>query len=172
MKKIWIALVIFCLMMGSISAYAENFEWTDDIAYGETKTITIPRPDGDVDEGYVYFTQFFTFTPKAEGTYRFLVSYEEDESAPYDIFMDVGCDDGYWELENGCEFEAEVGKSYELMFQYNSDDGRYPEFTFYLESDDVEIPKTDDMALLLPAGMMLLTAMLAVCLFSGRKKMQ
>lgn len=183
MKKLLAMLVIFCLIMGSISVYAENFEWTDDISYGETKVITVPRPEGEVDENWVYFTQLFHFTPEVDGTYRFLINYEEDAAAPYDISMGVApftmvdgekqyCDsNGYLALENGCAFDAEVGKSYELMFQYNSDDGRYPEFTFYLESDDVEIPKTGDMPLLLSSGMLLLAALGAALLLTNRRKM-
>jgi hypothetical protein len=187
MKKILAVLVILCLMMSSTSVFAENFEWTDDIAYGETKTITIPEPDGNIKNNWVYFTQYFIFTPEVDGTYRFMISYEEDESKPYDIFMDVAAftmvngqkrycsDDGYWEIKNGCEFEGKVGRSYELMFQYATYDGRHPEFTFYVESDDVppeysENPKTGDTALLLPMGMMLMAAMLAMVLLPGRKK--
>jgi hypothetical protein len=54
-----------------------------------------------------------------------------------------------------------------------SDDGQYPEFTFYVESDGASPnnPQTGDMVLL-PVGMMAVSAMLAVCMFTLRKKIR
>lgn len=173
----------FSFYVESAADCEKNFEWTDDIAYGEKKTITIPEPDVKVNDNYTYLTQFFHFTPKVEGTYRFMVSYEEDESNPYPIFMDVApfimvngqkqycSDQGYWEIENGCEFEAKAGISYELMFQYMNNDGRNPKFTFYLETD-LEIPKTGDAGLLLPGALVLLSTLMTACLILNRKKFQ
>ena len=89
MKKVLIFLCILCVMAGSVTAYAENFEYHDTISLGETKTITIPQPDGEIDPSFVYFIHLFTFVPEEDGTYRFLVSYEDDATKPYDIFMDV-----------------------------------------------------------------------------------
>ena len=183
MKKFLIALTLFCLVMGAMSVSAANFEQEEAISYGQTKTVTIPQPEGEVDEGYVYFTQLFVFTPEVDGTYRYLTDYEQDEAAPYDIFMDVVpfcyADDGskiyldnngYLEVENGCEFEAQAGIHYELLFQYNSHDGRYPQFRFYLESDDVEIPKTGDADFLLPVGLLILAAV-GIVLTTTKKKL-
>ena len=158
-----VLLVIFCILMGNFNVYAENYEWREDIAYGEYKTLTVPVPDKEVDEGDVYLTQYYIFTPEVEGTYRFLVSYEEDPSDPYDIFMDVSAEDGYWELENGCEFNGKAGVSYELMFQYNSHDGRYPTFTFYVGGEDLEkIPETGDVLPVTASFLLLSVALLAV----------
>ena len=136
MKKLWILLVVFCMLAGSITVHAENHHQNDTISCGETKVITIPKPKGEIDGDYVYFTQEFTFAAAEDGTYRFLVSYEEDESEPYVFSMDVFCPDGYQELENGCEFEGKAGETYELCFQYPIHDGRYPEFTFYLSAGE------------------------------------
>ena len=182
MKKLIIALTLFCLLMGAMTVSAVNFEREEAISYGETKTLTIPQPDGEVDEGYVYLSQIFIFTPEVGGTYRYLTDYEPDEAAPYDIFMDVApfcyADDGskeyldnngYLEVENGCEFEAQAGIHYELTFQYPTHDGRYPQFRFYLESDDVEIPKTGDAGLLLPSALMLLAGA-GILLTTARRK--
>lgn len=170
MKKIVIILALLCLVMGSMSVSAANFKLEEEIAFGETKVVTIPQPEDEVDEGFVYFTQLFVFTPDVSGTYRFLTDYEQDETTPYDIFMDVvpfgytedGSkvyldNSGYLEVENGCEFEATAGICYELAFQYNTHDGRYPQFRFYLESDDAEIPKTSDTGLVLSAALLTAT---------------
>ena len=184
MKKVLILLCILCVMAGSVTAYAENFEYHDTISLGETKTITIPQPDGEIDPSFVYFIHLFTFVPEEDGTYRFLVSYEDDATKPYDIFMDVvpfgytddGSkvyldDNGYRELKNGCEFDATGGIYYELNFQYPIHDGRYPEFTFYVGTSDVEeVPKTDDSSLLLPASLMLTTAAAVIWLTDLRRK--
>ena len=100
----------------------------DTIALNETKTVRVPEPTGAVDPGLVYFSQIFWFTPEESGRYRFLVDYVDDASNPYDISMDVA--GAYWELENGCLFDANAGETYELCFQYPNHDGRYPEFNF------------------------------------------
>ena len=100
----------------------------DTIALNETKTVRVPEPTGAVDPGLVYFSQIFWFTPEESGRYRFLVDYVDDKSNPYNFSMDVA--GAYWELENGCLFEAEAGETYELCFQYPNHDGRYPEFNF------------------------------------------
>ena len=181
MRKFLIVLTLFCLIMGAMHVSAANFVREEAISYGETKTITIPKPAGDMDEGYVYFTQLFVFTPEVSGTYRFLTDYTPDEAAPYDIFMDVVpfgfTDDGskvylsnssYLEVENGCEFEAQAAICYELCFQYPIHDGRYPTFRFYLESDDVPIPETGDTGLALSAA--LLTATCAAAVMLGKRK--
>ena len=104
MRKFWIFLVILCLVTGSMTVSAENFDVRDTITPGETKIVTIPKPEGEIDPGVVYFTQAFTFVPEEDGTYRFLISYQEDGEKPYDIFMDVAGE--YRALENGCEFDA------------------------------------------------------------------
>ena len=105
-----------------------NPRWEDPIALNETKTVRVPKPLSAVDPGEVYFSQIFWFTPEESGTYCFLVDYVEDESDPYYFTMDIA--DAYWELENGCMFDANAGETYELSFQYPVHDGRYPEFTF------------------------------------------
>ena len=146
MKKLMILLVIIC-MMGCIAASAENIHQVQNIGLGETAVITVPEPDGDVDPGTVYFTQEFSFTPEESGTYRFLMSYEEDEQKPYNVFLDVP--GAYMEIENGIEFEATAGENYLLCFQYPDYDGRFPEITFYLTVPGAEeIPKTADETLL------------------------
>ena len=145
MKKLWIFLVIFCMMAGSLRISAENYWLEDSISSGDTRVIAIPQPEGEIDPGMVYFTQEFTFVPEQDGTYRFLVSYEEDESEPYNIFMDVA--GPYQQLKNGCEFEAVAGETYELCFQYPIHDGRYPEFTFWVDTaDGTYVPKTEPVA--------------------------
>ena len=146
MRKAAILLIVLCMMVGRVTVHAENFHVKDTIAFGETKTVTVPQPEGEIDSGSVYFTQEFTFTPEKDGTYHFLVRYEEDESKPYEIFMDVVCPGGYQVLLNGCAFDAVAGESYELCFQYPIHDGRYPEFTFYVGSEEaVVVPETDDV---------------------------
>ena len=148
MKKLWIFLVIFCMMAGSLRISAENYWLEDSISTGDTRVIAIPQPEGEIDPGMVYFTQEFTFVPEQDGTYRFLVSYEEDESEPYNIFMDVA--GPYQQLKNGCEFEAVAGETYELCFQYPIHDGRYPTFTFWVDTADGAyvpvIPETEPVA--------------------------
>lgn len=144
MKKLLALLLLSFLLLGGMSVSAENFDWVEDIAPGETKVVTIPQPEGEIDEGWVYFNQTFIFNPETSGTYRFLVSYEEDAENPYEIYMGVAAfnyvEDGieyvggeYLELENGCEFEAVAGQLHELGFQYGTHDGRYPTFTFHVE---------------------------------------
>ena len=145
MKKLWIFLVIFCMMAGSLRISAENYWLEDSISFGDTRVIAIPQPEGEIDPGMVYFTQEFTFVPEQDGTYRFLVSYEEDESEPYNIFMDVA--GPYQQLKNGCEFEAVAGETYVLCFQYPIHDGRYPEFTFWVDTaDGTYVPETEPVA--------------------------
>ena len=142
MKKLMIFLVIIC-MMGCIAASAENIHQTQSIDLGETAVITVPEPNGEVDKGTVYFTQEFSFTPEESGTYRFLMSYDEDEQKPYNVFLDVP--GAYLEIKNGIEFEATAGETYLLCFQYPDYDGRFPEITFYLTVPGAEeIPKTAD----------------------------
>ena len=130
MKKFLLFLLILCMLSGALSVSAENYYLTESISLFETKVVTIPKPNGEIDEGWVYFTQEFIFVPEEDGTYRFLVAYEDDSKKPYDFSMDVA--GAYRELENGCEFDAIAGETYELSFQYNSHDGRYPSFTFFL----------------------------------------
>lgn len=145
MRKFWIFLVILCLVTGSMTVSAEYFDVRDTITPGETKIVTIPKPEGEIDPGVVYFTQAFTFVPEEDGTYRFLISYQEDGENPYDIFMDVAGE--YRALENGCEFDAIAGETYELCFQYPIHDGRYPEFTFWVDTEDgAYVPETEPVA--------------------------
>ena len=167
MRKFWIFLVILCLVTGSMTVSAESFDVRDTITPGETKIVTIPKPEGEIDPGVVYFTQAFTFVPEEDGTYRFLISYQEDGEKPYDIFMDVAGE--YRALENGCEFEAAAGETCELCFQYPTHDGRYPTFIFYVGAADADvIPKTGDPGMFLPAmGAALSLAVLVIC---GRKR--
>ena len=98
MRKAVILLIVLCMAAGSVMVHAENFDVKDTIAFGQTRIVTVPKPEGEIDPGFVYFNQEFTFVPEEDGTYRFLVSYQEDEAKPYDIFMDVV--GAYRELEN------------------------------------------------------------------------
>ena len=169
MRKFWIFLVILCLVTGGMTVSAENFDVKDTIAFGETKIVTIPKPEGEIDPAFIYFNQEFTFVPEEDGTYRFLVSYQEDETNPYDIYMDVV--GAYWELENGCEFDAVAGQTYNLCFQYPTHDGRYPTFIFYVGAADADVvPKTGEAGFLLPAVAAMLSAALAALLIAERKK--
>ena len=182
MKKILALLVLLCVVMSSTSVSA-NHQHREYIDYGEVKVITIPEPDEHFKNNYVYYTHYFIFKPTVSGTYRFMISYEEDETKPYPIYMDMtsyikvnGNDryegnQGYREIENGLEFYGEVDRYYELMFQYMSYDKRNPQFTFYLETD-LEIPKTGDAGLLLPGALVLLSTVMAACLILNRKKFQ
>lgn len=155
--KLFVILALICLLCNCMFVSAENISRVEDISIGETKVITVPQPEGEVDEGYVYFTQEFNFVPETDGTYRFLVDYEEDAENPYDFSVDVA--GAYLELDNGIEFEATAGQTYSLCFQYPTHDGRYPQFTFYLGNEDAElVPKTADTGLLLPMGLMLFAA--------------
>ena len=168
-RKLLMILAILCLLMNSISVSAENISRVEDISLGQTKVVTVPQPEGEIDEGWVYFTQAFTFVPEQSGTYRFLVSYQEDEQNPYDF--NVGVAGEYWELENGIEFEAIAGETYYLGFQYPTHDGRYPEFTFYLGTENAEfIPQTGDSSLLLPSGLLIL-ALAGMILVTTKRKM-
>ena len=169
MRKAVILLIVLCMAAGSVMVHAENFDVKDTIAFGQTKIVTVPKPEGEIDPGFVYFNQEFTFVPEEDGTYRFLVSYQEDEAKPYDIFMDVA--GAYRELENGCEFDAVAGQTYDLCFQYPIHDGRYPTFTFYVGAADADVvPKTGEAGFLLPAVAAMLSAALAALLIAERKK--
>lgn len=166
MKKLLIFLMLACMALGGISASAENISRTEDITLGETKIITIPRPDGEIDEGWVYFNQEFTFIPEESGTYRLLMHYEDDEANPYDVHLDIA--GPYLELKNGIEFDAVAGESCQLCFQYPNHDGRYPQIIFYLGTADIqeipeaalpeETPKTADTGILLPLCCLLMAA--------------
>lgn len=155
MKRIVIVLMLLCLMMGTMSVSAENISRVENISLGQTKVVTVPQPEDEIDPNWVYFTQEFTFVPEQSGTYRFLVIYQEDEQNPYEFSVDVP--GPYLELENGIEFDAIAGETYQLSFQYPTHDSRYPEFTFYLETSEVEvIPQTGDTDLFLFAGVLML----------------
>ena len=169
MRKFWIFLVILCLVTGSMTVSAESFDVRDTITPGETKIVTIPKPEGEIDPGVVYFTQAFTFVPEEDGTYRFLISYQEDGEKPYDIFMDVAGE--YRALENGCEFDAIAGETYELCFQYPNHDGRYPEFTFYLGSESAERIPNDNILLYCAAGALLVCCLTALLIAERKKNM-
>ena len=158
MKKFLLSLLIFCMLSGARSNSAENYHLTESISLGETKIITIPKPNGEVDEGWVYFTQEFIFVPEEDGTYRFLVAYEENRKKPYDFSMGVTTE--YHELENGCEFNAIAGETYELGFQYNNHDGRYPAFTFYLGTQQAGMVPMPER---LPVGSLLSDNILLYC---------
>lgn len=110
-----------------------NHNYRDTLTLGETKTFTIPQPEREIEEGWTYFNLSLFFTPEESGTYRFLADYVQDGSDPYKIYMGVTCPTGYWELVNGCQFDAQAGETYELFFQYPTHDGRYPEFAFHVE---------------------------------------
>ena len=158
MKKFLLFVLIFCMLSGALSVSAENYHLTESISLGETKIITIPKPNGKVDEGWVYFTQEFTFVPEEDGTYRFLVAYEENSKKPYDFSMGVA--GAYRELENGCEFDAIAGETYELCFQYNNHDGRYPTFTFFLGTQQAGMVPMPEP---LPVGSLLSDNILLYC---------
>ena len=160
MKKFLIWLLIACLI-GCVTVSAQNISRTEDIALGETKIITIPKPDGEVDEGTVYFQQEFLFIPEESGTYRMLMSYKEDEANPYDVFLDIP--GPYLQLDNGIEFEATAGETCQISFQYPTHDGRYPEITFSLEAYGTQTnPQTSDLHFLLPLFCLILSAGLLV----------
>ena len=170
MKKLFALLGVFCMLAGCA---AETHQETGTIGLNEHKQVTIPRPEGEIDEGWVYFTQEFTFVPEEDGTYRFLVSYKDERANPYDIYMDVS--GAYRELENGCEFDAVAGESYVLCFQYPNHDGRYPKFTLYLGTGDTgQIPPhvflPDTTTILYCAAAVVLVGALAALLIAERKK--
>lgn len=117
-----------------VMIYEPNHNIRELLSLEEFKIIQIPEPmNGVVDPGWTYYNHSFFFTPEKSGTYRFLADYVQDESDPYKIYMGVTCPTGYWELANGCQFDAVAGETYELLFQYLTHDGRYPEFIFYVE---------------------------------------
>lgn len=160
MKKLLFAFMIICLVM-SLSISVLSVPPAEPIDLGETKTITIPEPKGEVDSTQVYFEKEFLFTPEQSGTYRFLMSYEEDEEKPYDVFLDVP--GPYLKLDHGIEFEATAGENYLLCFQYPNHDGRYPQITFFLGTPDMKAnPKTNDLCDLLPVFCLLMSAGLLV----------
>lgn len=168
MKKLLALATILCILLGGMSVYAENISRVEDISLFDTKVITVPQPEGEIDEGWVYFQQEFAFTPEEDGTYRFLMRYEEDEEKPYELTLDVT--EVYQELENGIEFDAVAGETYLLCFQYPTHDGRYPEITFYLGTEDAEsIPKTGDADLLAVSTLLVLSASALVCLLRKKK---
>lgn len=187
MKLLRTLILVICLffLMGNLCVSAANFEQERSLSLGETCVITIPQPEGEIDSGWVYFTQLFTFVPEEDGIYRFLVCYEDDPTTPYEIFMDVVpfCytdagskvyldNNGYRIIKNGCEFDATAGIHYELMFQYPIHDGRYPTFTFYVGTvHDTQVPETGDTGLLLPAILMLTAAAAVVWLADTRRKL-
>ena len=145
MKKLFALLAVFCMLAGAVTVHADELQKPKLIGLYDFQTVRIPEPEGEVDPDAVYFTQEFTFAPEQDGTYRFLVSYEEDESEPYNISMDVA--GPYQQLKNGCEFEAVAGETYELCFQYPIHDGRYPEFTFWVDTaDGTYVPETEPVA--------------------------
>ena len=83
----------------------------------------------------------------------------------------MGVGGAFWELENGCEFDAVAGQTYDLCFQYPIHDGRYPTFTFYVGAADADVvPKTGDAGFYLPAVAAMLSAALAALLIAERKK--
>ena len=169
-KKILALLMVFWMLAGCLTVYAENYHQEDTISAGETKVVTVPRPEGEIDPGGVYFMQTFHFVPEEDGTYLFLVGYEDDASDPYEIFMDVA--GPYWELENGCKFEGRAGESYELCFQYPVHDGRYPEFTFYVGSEEADqVPKTGDTGIFLYVCTGFLSAAAAAVMIAKRKEL-
>ena len=83
--------------------------------------------------------------------------------------MDVS--GAYRELENGCEFDAIAGETYELRFQYPNHDGRYPEFTFYLGSESAERIPNDNILLYCAAGALLVCCMTALLIAERKKNM-
>ena len=68
MKKLWIFLVIFCMMAGSLRISAENYWLEDSISSGDTRVIAIPQPEGEIDPDAVYFTKDFAFINPAFNT--------------------------------------------------------------------------------------------------------
>ncbi len=160
MKK-FVILIMIVALMGCLSVSAQNPQQSDTIAVGETKVITIPAPDGEIDEGTVYFQQEFLFTPKKSGTYRMLMAYDDDDVNPYEVFLDLP--GSYLKLDNGIEFEAVAGETCQICFQYPTHDGRYPAFTFTLEEPGMEYnPQTNDLHFLLPMLCLILSAGLLV----------
>ena len=147
-----------------------TIELTDTSSAGETRVITIPQPEGEVDPNTIFFTQTFLFVPEENGTHMFLVAYEDDEENPYEIYMDVA--GPYWELENGCSFECIAGETYELCFQYPNSDGRYPTFTFYVGTEAADlVPKTGDADILSALCTLILSGGAAALLILNRKKL-
>lgn len=170
LPRIFVILVLLGLLMGNMCVSAANIEQERSVSLGETCVITVPQPEGEIDEGQVYFQQEFLFVPQESGTYHFLISYDDDEQDPYDILLDVP--GPYLELENGIEFDAVAGETFRLCFQYSNNDGRYPEFTFYLGTKDAtQIPETGDSSLLILSGLMLTAAAAVVWLAEMRRKL-
>ena len=157
MRKLWILLVVLCMLAGNAAVSAETIHETGTISPEETKVVTVPQVSSR--PGEEYFVQDFEFTAQESGIYRFLVSYEEDKSQPYNFYMDAHHwsedptdknggtveSDSIWSkfrsfdyrsMLNGIEFDGFSGETYRLRFVYPDKDGRYPEFTFRLEHGD------------------------------------
>lgn len=145
MRKLWFLFLILLMFLCVTGVSAENISRTEEIALGETKVITVPEPEGDVSANWVYFEQIFLFTPEETGTYRLLMHYEEDKDNPYNVSL--AGSGSYYTLNNGIEFDALAGQTYELFFQYPTHDGRYPKITFRLGTAQLQhIPQTDKPA--------------------------
>ena len=51
MKKFLLFVLIFCMLSAALSVSAENYYLTEPISLFETKVVTIPKPNGEIDEG-------------------------------------------------------------------------------------------------------------------------
>lgn len=111
---------------------------TTTIEAGQVKTVTVPTPDGPVHPYRAYFEQKLVFKPQKSGTYRLMMRYQEDEAKPYNMILSTP--NLYNSVENGIEFDAVAGKTYDLYFQYPTDDGRYPQVMFYLDAVRLDPP--------------------------------
>lgn len=97
MKKLWILLVVLCILSGNAAVHAETIHEKDTISPGETKVVTVPQPVGSTNYGEEYFVQDFEFVPQENGIYRFFVSHEEQNRSdpsylPYNFYLDAH----YW----------------------------------------------------------------------------
>ena len=108
-----------------------NHHWRETVTLDGFETFQIPEPKGVVDPSIAYFTMDFRFVPELTGSYSFyLAPVEEDEANPYAYTVDM--DRTHWDYGSTIYFAAEAGETVELRFQYPSDDGRYPEFNYYM----------------------------------------